>query len=177
MSTKVVGENIKKNGSIVDKNMGFAYDKICKANAQCYYLSWVNAISSANKNVISVLSLAKNVIGKEQEYNKKYINIIKKWDSLSDKIVSTSDVSKLKKYFNQAKKLIGKKAAIDLYKKLGYNVKISGKVVSIVKITKKKNPKSDGSSTSKTGAKVATGNVNSNLAAIAKLKQRLKIQA
>lgn len=176
MSTKVIGENIKKNGSIVDKNMGLSYGKICKANAQCYYLSWSNAISNTNKNIISVLSLAKNVIGKEQEYNKKYINIIKKWDSLSDKIVSTSDVNKLKKYFNQARKLMGKKTAIEFYKNLGYNVKISGKVVSIVKITKKKNPKSgSGSSASKTGAKMSHGNlVNANLAAIANLKQRLK---
>ena len=176
MSTKVIGENIKKNGSIVDKNMGLSYGKICKANAQCYYLSWSNAISNTNKNIISVLSLAKNVIGKEQEYNKKYINIIKKWDSLSDKIVSTSDVNKLKKYFNQARKLMGKKTAIEFYKNLGYNVKISGKVVSIVKITKKKNPKSGScSSASKTGAKVLHGDVvDANLSAIANLKQRLK---
>ena len=176
-STKIVGLNINKNIVSSKKKLKSANhcinEDILSKNVFKTSEDKFDKIGKKLKNVLSSISYD---ISSEIDYISNYDITIKKWDSLSNKIVSTSDVSKLKKYFKQAKKLIGKKAAIDFYKKLGYNVKISGKVVSIVKITKKKNPKSgSGSSTSKTGAKVLHGDVvDANLSAIANLKQRLK---
>ena len=190
MSTKIIGKNIKKNGSLVKEKMNSAYNSVSQANSSCSSLSWVGPISSTNKNIITILNLAKKVVNEEQEYNLKYIKTINKWDSLSNKIKSAkseNDTNALKSLFNKSKKLIGKKATMAFYKRLGYDVIISGKTVSIVKKSKASKSKSSNSS-SKSSKSNATSTVavtsataastkkksNSKISTIAGLKKDLK---
>ena len=141
------------------------------------YTENINNLYSSYANIQSALNVVCDDIDKAIRKINKMINAYKGLEKQNNKKFGDRSATKVQKQLTTLLKYgVSAKEIKIIAKELGYKVKISHKVVSIIKINKGKNPKSsNGSSASKTGAKVLHGDVvDANLSAIAKLKQRLK---